>query len=452
MAGLNPIMEQKLNDAVGPLDLPPITRRDACLPPVPGKVHAVVGMRRVGKTTFLHQLQAEWRETLPPERVLCFGFDDDRLENLGSEQLNLLLEEYFRRYPDHRSSQIVYWLLDEVQLVSGWDRFLRRAKDTEKMEFVVSGSSARLLSREVHTALRGRSIETRIGPFSFREYLRHHGVLPDKPPGQLTSRERSLIESRFRDYLVTGGFPEAQGLSTALRVQLLQGYVDAVLFRDILERHGFSQVAALRWLTRHCLRNPARPLSVHRMYQDLRAQGLAVGKDTLHAMIGALEDAFLLRPLFLATESERRRNTNPRRFYPVDAGLLGAFDRSGRVNLGHALETVVLHELDRRAVETGYVLTPGGFEVDFLSRQAEGGECLLQVCADPTEPSTLDRELRALDDATQLHPRAKKCLLVLTADQVPVPGPKDIRILPAWQWLLEAPSASVPRANVGYHL
>ena len=148
---LHPVLNEKLNTAVLPIPQPQATRRDAVLPGVPGKVHAVIGMRRAGKTTFLRQLQAEWRNSIPPERVVYLSFDDDRLADLPMEQLSLLLEEYYRRYPELRGREAVHWLLDEVQLVNGWERFVRRVLDTERVEIVVSGSSAKMLSREVHT-------------------------------------------------------------------------------------------------------------------------------------------------------------------------------------------------------------------------------------------------------------------------------------------------------------
>lgn len=113
-------------------------------------------MRRAGKTTFLHQLRDEWRTSLFPERAIYIGFDDDRLADIGVGQLGLLLEEYFRTHPELRGRQTVHWFLDEIQLVPGWERFCRRVLDTERIELVVSGSSARMLSREVHTSLRGR--------------------------------------------------------------------------------------------------------------------------------------------------------------------------------------------------------------------------------------------------------------------------------------------------------
>lgn len=434
---LHPVLLEKLELA---LTRRPVqaTRRDAVLPKIPGKAHAVVGMRRAGKTTFLLQLHADRSREQPPERTLYLGFDDDRLAGLPLEELNRLLEEYYRRFPAWRGRERVTWLLDEIQMVDGWERFVRRVLDTEEVDVVVSGSSAKLLSREVHTSLRGRGTETVIRPFSFREFLRHHGEEPAPTERWVAGAARSRLEALFLRYLKQGGFPEAQGLETEARLDLLQGYVDTVLFRDVVERHRVTQVVALRWLTRQFLKSAAARFSVHKFCRDLRAQGLGVAKDALHAMVSHLEDAFLIRSVSLATESERQRQSNPRKLYPVDCGLIAAFDRSGRTNLGHALETVVLHELDRRRAEIGYVRTGSGFEVDFLARFRDGREELIQVCADVTEPGVFDREFRALADAASLHPKARRRLLVATFDALPAQWPSDLVVEPAWHWLLES--------------
>ncbi len=433
---LHPVLKENLNAAVLPGLQIEATRRDAALPAVRGKVYAVIGMRRAGKTTFLRQVQADLRASMPAERVVYLSFDDDRLADLPLEQLGFLLEEYYRRYPELRGREKVWWLLDEVQLVHGWERFVRRLLDTERMEIVVSGSSAKMLSREVHTSLRGRGMETVIRPFSFREYLRHHGAEPQRAVRELTPAERSGLEKRFLAYLATGGFPEAQGLPNELRVDLLQGYVDTVLFRDIVERHGISQVAALRWLTRQCLRNPAGSFSLHRLSLDLKSQGLGVAKDALHAMMGHLLDAFLISAVAVATDSERRRNSNPRKVYPVDTGLISAFDRSGRTNGGHALETVVLHELERRRAEVGYVRTEAGYEVDFHARFPDGSEELIQICADTGTADVREREVRALKDIPREFRGSHRRLLVLTFDQLAAVQLSGIQAQTAYEWLL----------------
>jgi predicted AAA+ superfamily ATPase len=434
---LHEVLRDKLNTALEAGFKPSFTCRDARLPAVPGKVHAVIGMRRTGKTTFLRQLVTERRHAVAPERSVYVGFDDERLRGLDVAQLGLLLEEYYRRFPHLRGRETTWWFLDEVQEVPGWERFVRRILDTERVEVVVSGSSARMLSREVHTSLRGRGMETVIRPFSFREFLRHRGEEPDPEPARWTPAARSLVEKRFLEFLSEGGFPEAQGLDPAPRLELLQGYVDTVLFRDVVERYGVTQVAALRWLVRRCLRNPAGALSVHRLYHELRSQGHAIGKDAVHALLGHMEDAFLLSAVPLATESERQRNSNPRKLYPADPGLIRAFDVTGRANLGHALETAVLNECERRRAEVGYVKTAGGLEVDFLVRYLTGGSELLQVCADPSGEDTLRRETRAMTEAAaEPHAPPTGRLLVLTRDQtLPLVG-SGIDVQPAYEWML----------------
>ena len=433
---LHPVLQEKLTAGLEPVKLEGLTPRDARLPAIENKVHTVLGMRRVGKTTFLRQVQREKQQALAPERAVYVSFDDDRLADLPLAQLDALLEEYYRIFPQFRGREPVWWFFDEIQVVTGWERFVRRLMDTEKATVVVSGSSARLLSREVHTSLRGRGFETILRPFSFREFLRHRHEEPAKPVARLSAAERSLVEKRLREYLEVGGFPEAQGLEARLRIPLLQSYVDTLLLRDVVERYQVSQVAALRWIARMCLRNPAGLLSAHALYRDLKSQGYAVSKDTVHALLGYLMDAFLLSLVPLATDSERRRNANPRKVYPADPGLIHAFDASGRANVGRALETAVLNALACQGAEVGYVKTEEGFEVDFLARIPGEPERLIQVCADPTPPEVLQRELRALASAAQVHPRAERILIVSTRDQAARVDAAGVRVFAAHEWLL----------------
>ncbi|MEO5860913.1 MAG: DUF4143 domain-containing protein, partial [Burkholderiales bacterium] len=205
-------------------------------------------------------------------------------------------------------------------------------------------------------------------------------------------------------------------------------------------RHGITNVVELRHLVRQVLGAAAGRFSVNKCYNDFRSQDIAVAKDALHQMLAHLEDAFLVRVVPMATSSQRQRQVNPRKIYPVDAALIPAFDRSGRANTGHALETAVLIELQRRGCEVAYVISPGGFEVDFLAVEPDGRRLLIQVAADLTDPATLEREFRALNDALPEHRRASALLLTLTASDVraaKVKAPANIDVRTAWEWILE---------------
>jgi predicted AAA+ superfamily ATPase len=144
---------------------------------LPNKATAVIGMRRAGKTTFLHQIRRERTERgIGRERLPYINFEDEQLVGLAATDLHLLVEGHYRRYPMLRGREVVTWCLDEIQLVPGWERFVRRLLDSEAVEVFVSGSSAALLSREIATAMRGRAWEVVVHPFSFAETLRHQGI------------------------------------------------------------------------------------------------------------------------------------------------------------------------------------------------------------------------------------------------------------------------------------
>lgn len=430
------VIRQKIADALS-APVPVYTRRDVHVPGIKGKARVVIGARRSGKTTFLWQCLAERLTAgMPREALVYFSFEDERLAEMKTTDLQWIIEEYFVLHPERRDRKSVTMFLDEIQVAPGWERFTRRLMDTEQVEVFLSGSSARLLSREVASSMRGRGIEVLVHPFSFREFMRHRGAELKTGWKRLAKADRSAIEKHFRDYLVEGGFPEAQGLPPRDRTALLRTYVDIATLRDVIERHGVSNPAALRWMQRHLLGNPASCFSVQKFYAALKSQGMPVGKNTLHEYLAFLEDAFLIRTVSLHTASERQRMVNPRKAYPVDPGLITLYERTGRANLGRALETVVLLELERRGHETGYLRTSEGYEVDFFTIGPQGDRYLIQVSLGVEDPGAWEREVRALVSASAEHPEAVPVLLTFDALPPREPLPSPIRWLPASAWLL----------------
>ena len=428
-------VRQKIIDAQA-APLPALTRRDVWLPAVKGKATAVIGMRRSGKTSLLWQILADRHAAGTPRAgLLYFSFEDERLAGMRLSDLDLLVDEFYSLQPDWRDARRASLFLDEIQLVPGWELFARRILDSENIELFISGSSARMLSREVATSMRGRAMEAVVTPYSFREALRHAGIEPDQPTDRLTKAQRSLLGNALASYLASGGFPEAQGLDTRNRTELLRTYVDVVLLRDLVERHNLSQPQVLRWLVQQLLGNAAGAFSINKFHADLKSRGVAVGKDTLYSLLAQLEDAFLLSSIAIATDSVRRRQVNPRKVYPVDTGLIALYDRSGKPNTGHALETAVWHELQRRGLEAAYVRTAAGLEVDFAVRGPGGEQALIQVCATLDDPATLAREVRALQDAAPAWPQATLHLIAL--DLAPaLQMPAGIQLHRAADWLL----------------
>ena len=431
------LLRLKLAESVAALP-PRLTRRDVTLPAIPGKALAVIGVRRGGKTSFLAQCRAERLAAGRPQEGQVFvSLEDERLAGMTVADLGWLLDEHARQFPALREAGGLTLYLDEVQTVPGWEGLVRRQMDRGGVEIFVSGSSAKLLSREVATSLRGRAMEVLVHPFSFREALRHAGAEPSKPADRLRPAERTALDQHLRRYLVEGGFPEAQGATARDRAALLGGYVDVVVLRDVIERHAVTNPLALRWIERQLLANPGGSFSVKKHYDSLRSQGVSVGKDTLHAYLAHLEDAFLVRTVAMHSASERQRMVNPRKAYPVDPGLIALFERSGTTHHGRALETAILLELERRGFEVAYVRTAEGFEVDFLAHRAGEAPLLVQACLESEGDETWTRELRALEAAAGSHPRARPFLVTLDAVPPSRPMPAGLTWAPAATWLLE---------------
>jgi predicted AAA+ superfamily ATPase len=417
--------------------LPPRTARDIRLPTIPNKALAIIGVRRGGKTSFLYsQIAERLAEGDSPGTHILVSLEDERLVGMTAEDLGWIFEEHRRlvstvREQGHRT---VY--LDEVQVVPGWEAVVRRLLDAHDTQVFVSGSSAKLLSSEVHTSLRGRSMEVLVHPFSFREALRHAGQEPALGWNLLTSNDRATLDAALRRYIEVGGFPEAQGVEKRDRMALLKGYVDLMVLRDVVERHRVSNVEALRRLQRHLLANPAGAFSVSRFHRDLKSQGLAVGEETLHHQLSYLEDAFLVRVVSMQTTSERQRMRNPRKIYPIDPGLIPVYERAGRENRGRSLETVVLLELERRGYQVGWVRVAGDLEVDFYAEHAVEGALLIQVSLDTTSELTWAREVRALVAAVEEYPDARALLITLDPTPPSRPLPAPLEWYAASQWML----------------
>jgi predicted AAA+ superfamily ATPase len=417
--------------------------RFVSLPDTPGKPSVVIGMRRAGKTYLMYQRMRELIAAGVDKRDLLYvNFEDDRLQPAADGLLDGLLEAFYRASPEARQRR-AYLFLDDVQMIPEWPRFVRRVLDTEEVEIMVSGSSAKLLHTEVATELRGRGLAVEVFPYSFAESVVAAGVpLPARlPPG---SKARSRLEAHLDRYLTVGGFPEVQAMPLAERIQTLQDYVELVLLRDVIERHRVENATATRAFARLLLQSPARTFSVNKAHGDLRSRGLAVSKDLLHALLDHFQDAYLVFAIPVFKKSVRAQATNPRKLYAIDPGLAAAMSHVTATDVGARLQNAVFLELRRRhgrllQGQVSYYLTASGREVDFvvgdLFEQRAGR--LVQVCASLAEATTRTREVRALTEAmTETGLRSAE-IVTLHEEETITTDAGTIAVVPAWRWLLE---------------
>ena len=431
------IIQQRLADAVT-MDLPELIERECRLPKIPNKAYAIIGMRRTGKTYFLYQTMQRWLEQgVDRSRLVYFNFEDERLSDMTLNDLHWISDEYFVMFPENRSDK-VHFFFDEIQLVEGWEKYVRRLMDTENVQVYVSGSSAKMLSREIASSMRGRSVEAPIYPYSYREFLKAQNIDIPRSHLKINKQMRSMLENQLQKYLTVGGFPEAQGLTPPDRHLLLQGYVNAVLFRDIVDRFNITNIGVLKKLIRHLLRNPGSPFTVNKFYNQLKSQGIRVAKTTLHEYLDHLQDAFLVRTIHIYTQSERKRMVNPVKPYVIDTGLAASYSLMREPDIGHLLENCVFMELCRRHAQTAYLNTPSGYEVDFVAVSLNGTVEAIQVSTDISEPVTRKRECRALYEAGSAMPDAHLLLINISEESTIKTETGAIRVVPAWKWLLKS--------------
>ena len=416
-------------------EAPPLaTPRAQRLFELPGKADAVVGMRRVGKSWFLF---SRIRELLASgvgrSRILYCDFEDEQFAGLEARDLGELEEAFYARHPASRGEQC-WFFFDEIQEVPGWEKFVRRLLGNRKLHIVVTGSSARLLSHEIATSLRGRALTTELLPFSFREVLLHHRIeIPEKWPE--SGVQRSHLRHAFDRFLRCGGFPEVQAYALDAWRATLQSYLEIALLRDVAERHAIGNLPALRFVLRRLLRSVGSRATANALHQDLKSQNLNLAKDHVYQFLGHFEDVRLLFLVPLHAKSERQRQVNPRKVYAIDHGLVRACVPAGNGDTGHHLENLVYLELRRRGEVLGYHRTASGREVDFMYVDRAGDQHLVQVCADLADGATRARELAALAEGMG-EVRCKSAFVVgLNEEGFEVVDGREVAIVPAWRWL-----------------
>jgi len=416
-------------------DLPEGVPRALSMTPFPGKALALIGMRRSGKTYLCYQRMRELlNDGVPKDRLLYINFEDDRLYGFHLRDFQTLLEVFYGQRPQKKSERC-HLFFDEIQNVPDWERFVRRLLDTENVEVVITGSSARMLSLEIATSLRGRSLTREVFPYDFEEYLRANAFsLNTSLP---STRTRLRLQEESEHYCLRGGFPELQRAQPALRREILQSYVDAVVLKDVIERHRVSNVEALRAMLYQILSAPASKLSVNKLYQDLKSRGLKLTKDDLYDYLRYLSDAFLLFPVTIHARSEKKRQVNPRKIYLVDNGILDAYSTGQTRDLGARLENLVFLTLRRRGLYPDYGVTSSGYEIDFVYEN-NGHRELLQVSWALDSPVTREREIRSLREGMREWNSPRATLVTFSEEEENDDG---IRIVPLWKFLTEDETA-----------
>ncbi|RNA65168.1 ATP-binding protein [Prosthecochloris sp. ZM_2] len=422
------------------IDLPTGVPRRVAVSPVPGKATVCIGVRRSGKSTFMFQLMKKLQDTgVARQNILYLNFFDDRLHSLQHDNLGVILEAYFSLYPEKKNAEKVYCFFDEIQVVPGWEPFVDRLMRMEKCEVYITGSSAQMLSREIATQMRGRALSWEMFPFSFREFLDYKGIESDGP---LSTKKRLTVQKAFEEYWETGGFPEVAGLNRMLRIKTHQEYFNAMLFRDLVERHDISHPKAVTDLAHWLVDNTGSLYSINNLTGYLKSLGHKAPKPAVSDYLEWFEDAYVLFTVRIFDASLARANTNPKKIYCVDHALVTSISSGILVNSGHLLENLVFTALRRVTPDIFYYKTKAGREVDFIAGRQGPSRMLVQVCESMADQQTRKRETTALAEAmTELKLLHGIIVTRNEEEQIQVDSGK-IDVVPAWRFLLNMPESA----------
>ena len=414
-------------------ELPKLVKRDLRIEadlPIKRAI-SIIGPRRAGKTFFMFQIIGELlRNNIDKSRILYINLESDLLIGCTIEDLRNMLNIFYEIYPENKKQKI-YIFLDEVQNVPNWERFVRSVVDSEKIQVYISGSSSKLLSMEVATSLRGRTLPYYIYPFNFKEFLRAKGFKAEK---YLSSSQKAMLLNLLQKYM-RGSYPEVV-LFEMEREKILKEIFEVTIYRDIIERFKVKNIRALRLMVKGLVSSTY--FSIHKFYNYLRSMEIKVSKNTLYNYVGYFSDSLVLYTLRKYSRSYKEVEQTIPKIYPVDNGLLIV---NGVESTSRLMENLFFSELLKKGFipnENLFYFSSNNKEVDFVIKGGEKAKQLIQVCYNVEDFNTKEREVSALVKAS----KELNCndLNVITWDyeKVEKHDGKKIKFLPLWKWLLES--------------
>jgi len=383
------------------------------------KINTFTGFRRVGKTYLLFLIM----KNLKDESYIYFNFEDERIPE-STEVLTQLLFAVEELY--HEQYNILF--LDEIHIIPGWGKFLRRIMDKGYTVFV-TGSSSKLGLKEIPTELRGRTRNYSIFPLAFQEYLAFKGV----PYNDIDSHREAEINRALDEYLVYGGFPEIYDADDLERKEVLQEYFRTLVQRDLIERFNIKQEALLRATIKLVLNSLT--LSISKLTKTLRSIGFKCSKNTISNYLSYMEKSFFLYQALFYSNNVKDQMQYPRKVYFIDNGFLKYL--SLNPDRSRSFENLVALELIRRGYDLFYWKNLKGQEVDFVIMENETVSRLIQVCYNMTLEDTREREIRALQKGMQHFDLDQGMILTLDQEETIVVDNFQIAVIPVAKWLLE---------------
>lgn len=420
---------------------PKVFDREIDVPLNTRKIISMVGPRRAGKTFLMFILIKKLTTRIKKDNMLYVNFEDERLRNLDAKDLEAMLRIYYEFFKPEENEP-VFLFLDEIQNVKDWDKWVRRMHDKWNYRLYLSGSSSKLLSKEISTSLRGRNIDIIVFPLSFREFLRVKGAKFNENLLKYLEEERGKILGYLKEYIEFGGFPEIVLENEKMKEKILESYYNAIFYKDLVERFRIRNISAFEEFTRYCLSNHTKYVSISKAHKYLKSLGFKISKAKLQDYLRYYHEIFFIFHLEISSYSIKDRRQYPKKIYVVDNGLT----RISKIETSSSrlMENAVFLELLRRSdnfnkFQVFYWKEYGraeGKEIDFILKEGMNIKELIQVTYANTRDEIMDREVSSLIKASNELKTKKLRIITWDYEGIEKIDNKNIEFIPLWKWLL----------------
>lgn len=379
----------------------------------------IIGPRRSGKSTILKLLI---KKLDLKNNYLFINFEDPYFVTRNQPEV---IEELVSTYEEYFDKNLIYLFFDEIHNILNWENILRKLRDEGKYKIFITGSSSKLLSKELSTLLTGRHLSYSILPLSFIEFLSFKQITINSKK-DLILKEKNLLKN-FNNYLLIGGFPE---IVKTENMSLLKQYYFDIVQKDIIMRYDVRQKDILEKVGIYLVSNTAKIISVESLKKTFGLSYEAVSN-----YLEYFKEAFLNFELQQFSYSLKNQFKAFKKNYTVDSGLANAISFRFSEDKGRILEQTVFLELKRREVEVYYYRTRNNKEVDFFVKQKNKKELLIQVCWDLNEEKTKRREVDSLNQAMEELKINKGLILTYNSEGKISKAGKTIIIKPSYKWM-----------------
>ena len=395
------------------------------------QIVAITGARRSGKSFIMRQLARKLiKEKIDTNRILIINFEDPRFIGLDTKLLQQIYETYLE-FLNPKDKPYIF--LDEIQEVKGWEKWVRTMHELKKASIILSGSNAKLLSRELATLLTGRHLSITVFPLSFKEFLDFNN-LRIKKELDLASK-RIEIKSLLRNYLEFGSFPDV--VLQREKKEILLAYFGDVSDKDLIRRYRIRKSEKLKNLIKFYLSNVSSLITFSSIEKSLK-----ISADTIEKFSNYFETAYLAFFLKRFSFKVKEQEKSPRKVYAIDSGLANIIGFRFSQNLGKLAENIVFLELKRKRTSSPYLefyywKDERHREVDFVIKEKLKVKQLIQICWDIGDEKTRKREIESLTRAMREF-KLKEGLVITEdyEDEERIEN-KKIKFIPLWKWLLK---------------